>query len=193
MGWYEVETDGRERARACLRARVYVCRKPGGKACRALVQVCGSMQRCALACTCVQGALLCVCIHSRFSVHRISTMASTDGRDARVAIVAIAAGEIHHDDACDVVSVVARNKVIALAAGSDRKRCFSQRSWELMQRARARFEGEEASRAEARGLGAGVRGCMGGVGHRRFPARGHRGFGSSGGRSQRERLVVVDA
>jgi hypothetical protein len=137
------------------------------------------------------GAPLCVCIHSRVSVHRISTMASTDGRDARVAIVAIAAGEIHHDDACDVVSVVARNKVIALAAGSDRKRCFSQRSWELMQR--ARFEGEEASRAEARGLGAGVRGCMGGVGHRRFPARGHRGFGSSGGRSQRERLVVVDA
>jgi hypothetical protein len=64
-------------------------------------------------------------------------MASTDGRDARVAIVAIAAGEIHHDDACDVVSVVARNKVIALAAGSDRKPCFSQRSCELMQRARA--------------------------------------------------------
>ena len=140
VGWYEVETDGRERARACLRARVYVCRKPDGKACRALVQVCGSMQRCALACTCVQGALLCVCIHSRFSVHRISTMASTDGRDARAAIVAIAAGEIHHDDACDVVSVVARNKVIALAAGGVRKRCFSQRSWELMQRALASKE-----------------------------------------------------
>ena len=140
VGWYEVETDGRERARACLRARVYVCRKPGGKARRACVQVCGSMQRCALACTCVQGTLLCVCIHSRFSVHRISTMASTDGRDARAAIVAIAAGEIHYDDACDVVSVVARNKVIALAAGGDRKRCFSQRSWELTQRARASKE-----------------------------------------------------
>ena len=54
VGWYEVETDGRERARACLRARVYVCRKPGGKARRACVQVCGSMQRCALACTCAQ-------------------------------------------------------------------------------------------------------------------------------------------
>jgi len=81
-----------------------------------------------------------VCIHSRFPVHRISTMASADCRDARAAIVAIAAGEIHHDDACDLVSVVARNKVIALAAGGDRKRCFSQRSWELMQRARASKE-----------------------------------------------------
>ena len=67
-------------------------------------------------------------------------MASIGSRDARAAIVAVAAGEIHHDDAGDVVDVVARNQIIALAAGGDRKRCFSQRSWELMQHARASKE-----------------------------------------------------
>ena len=67
-------------------------------------------------------------------------MASTGSRDARAAIVAVAAGEIHHDDAGDVVDVVARAQIIALAAGDDRKRCFSQRSWELTQHARASKE-----------------------------------------------------